>query len=161
MLALFFFRPAVYVRSYALTVPNLPCVVLFQLQAAGSGGDVHPFEKPFFTAWESAAALCICLPIYWLGLLFSKRPDSTTDEEQPLLTHQVASVHVDYVVCILATKIAVQACAGIGNHTPCPGTPLSEDGLWRRQRPYQRTIESMKAGRHSLSKYLLSVFLDC
>ena len=116
MLARFFSRPAVCGRSSYSA--HLSCAVLFQLQAAGSGGDVHPFEKPFFTAWESAAALCICLPIYWLGLLFSKRPDPTTDEEQPLLTHQVASGSTWIIWCASCTKTAVQACAGIATIRP-------------------------------------------
>ncbi|BDA48956.1 probable solute carrier family 35 member F6 at N-terminal half [Coccomyxa sp. Obi] len=38
--------------------------VLFQLKAEGEGGDVHTFEKPWFTTFESALACLVSLLLY-------------------------------------------------------------------------------------------------
>ncbi len=56
--------------------------------------EVHSFEKPWFTTWESAAALWLSLLGHWLLRLWQSRGKrrgedaSGPEEEQPLLARE-------------------------------------------------------------------------
>ncbi|KAK9918918.1 hypothetical protein WJX75_008024 [Coccomyxa subellipsoidea] len=76
--------------------------VLFQLKAEGEGGDVHTFEKPWFTTFESAAACLLSLLLYrayqYLAQCWrwrkSKKP---SESQQPLLSDNEDKVQKEAV----------------------------------------------------------------
>jgi hypothetical protein len=78
------------------------------MKVPGLHGDVHTFEKPWFTTWESAAALWVSLLVFWSLKLWEywkkQKSGARPSEQQPLLngehdhdnpdtSHQVA--HAD------------------------------------------------------------------
>jgi len=71
------------------------------MKVPGLHREVHTFEKPWFTTWESAAALWVSLVGYWILRLWQhwgRRKDAAGPEQEPLLTgeaHQDISLQVD------------------------------------------------------------------
>lgn len=63
--------------------------VLFQLKGPGFHEDIHTFEKPWFTTWESALSCWVSLIIFWIiklaAKLASKPAEPPPDHQQPLL----------------------------------------------------------------------------
>ena len=77
--------------------------VLFQLQGPGLHGEVHNFEKPWFTTWESALSCWVSLVVFWIiqaASRMDRKSPTASSEAQPLLEHD-PKVRPLYNLCTL------------------------------------------------------------
>ena len=77
----------------------LACAVLYQMKVLGLHGKVHTFEKPWFTTWESAAALWVSMLGYWVLVLWhhwgTRKAGAVPEEREPLLSVETSAQVVD------------------------------------------------------------------